>query len=85
MQAVGAQVGQPVGVLFAIVDDVTGTEMLDYLMLDVTMPGEAKAAVDAWLVAHGHEVAPGGTYREVIEYAGGLCADGYSVEMVTIS
>lgn len=85
LQAVGQQVGQPVGVLFAIVDDVAGTETPDYSMLDAAMPEEAKAPVDAWLVAHEYEIAPGETYREVIEHVGGLCADDYSVEMVTIS
>lgn len=85
LQAVGAQMGQPVGVLFAIVDDELGTETPDYSMLDAPMPGEAKAPVDAWLTAHGYEVAPSGTYREVIERVGGLCSDGYSVGDVTIS
>lgn len=85
LQTVGQQVGHAVGVLFAIVDDVAGTETPDYSTLDVEMPGEAKAPVDAWLAAHGHEVTPSGTYREVIEHVGGLCDVGYSVEMVTIS
>lgn len=85
LQAVGVQVGQPVGVLFAIVDDEPGTETPDYSMLDALMPGEAKASIDAWLVAQGYEVTPSGTYREVIEHVGGLCDIGYSVEMVTIS
>lgn len=85
LQAVGQQVGHAVGVLFAIVDDEPGTETPDYSMLDAPMPGEAKAPIGAWLTAHGYEVAPSGTYREIIEHVGGLCDAGYSVGDVTIS
>lgn len=86
LQTVGAQMGQSVGVLFSIVDDIEGTEQPNYAQLDIEMTVEAKAPIDVWLTAHGHEAAPSGTYREVIEYVGGLCADdGYSVGSVTIS
>ncbi len=85
LQSVGQQMGHPVGVLFAIVDDEPGTELPDYSQLDVAMPAEPKTSVDAWLTAHGHEATPGTTYREVIEFVGGLCADSYRVGEVTIS
>lgn len=79
LQAVGAQVGQPVGVLLAIVDDFPDTEQPDYSQLDAPMPAEAKAAVDAWLVAHGEAAAPSGSYREVVEYVGGAFRDGFAI------
>lgn len=85
LQAAGQQVGHAVGVLFAIVDDVSGTEMPDYAQLDVEMPTDSKAAISAWLVSHGYEAATGTTYREVIEHAGRLCYETYSIEEVTIS
>ena len=85
LQAVGQQVGHAVGVLFAIVDDEAGTETPNYAQLDVPMPPLHRSAIDAWLVAHGYEAAPGSTYREVIEFVGGLYADDYRVEEVTIS
>ena len=85
LQSVGQQVGHPVGVLFAIVDDVPGTETPDYAQLDVEMPTDAKANIDAWLTGHGYGAATGITYREAIEYVGSLCADDYRVEKVTIS
>ena len=40
LQSVGIQVGQPVGVLLAIVDDIDGTEQPDYSQLDAPMPAE---------------------------------------------
>lgn len=85
LQVVGQQVGHAVGVLFAIVDDVTGTETPDYVQLDVAMPTNTKITINTWLVAHGYEVATGTTYREVIECVGRLCYASYTIGKVTIS
>lgn len=85
LQQVGAQVGQPVGVLLAIVDDIDGTEQPDYSQLDTAMTAEAKAPVDAWLVAHGYDAAPDGTLRQVVEYVGGLFLAGFEVGQDSIS
>lgn len=85
LQTVGQQVGHAVGVLFAIVDDVPGTETPDYSLLDVEIPTEPKAAINAWLAGHGYGAATGTTYREIIECAGRLCYERYSIEEVTIS
>lgn len=85
LQAVGQQVGHAVGVSLAIVDDVPGTETPNYLQLDIAMPTDSKAAINAWLVAHGYGAATGATYREVIEHVGRLCYETYSIEEVTIS
>ena len=79
LQSVGIQVGQPVGVLLAIVDDIDGTEQPDYSQLDAPMPAEVKAPVDAWLVAHGHEAQPHASYREVIEQVGEVFRDGFQM------
>lgn len=79
LQAVGAQAGSPVGVLLAIVDDIDSTEQPDYDQLDAPMPAEAKAAVDAWLVAHGHEAAPSGSYRDIIEHVGEVFRSGFQI------
>lgn len=79
LQAVGTQVGSPVGVLLAIVDDFPGTEQPDYSQLDAPMPAEAKAAVDAWLDAHGHEAATSGSYWNVIERVGEVFRDEFEI------
>jgi len=79
LQQAGIQAGQPVGVLLAIVDDLPGTEQPDYSQLDSTMPVDAKASVDAWLVAHGEAIAPSGSYRKVIEHVGGVFRDGFEI------
>ena len=79
LQQAGVQAGQPVGVLLAIVDDIDGTEQPDYSQLDAPMPAEAKAAVDAWLVAHGQVAAPSGSYRDVIEHVGGVFRSGFDI------
>lgn len=85
LQAVGTQVGHSVGVLLAIVDDIEGTEEPDISQLDAWMPGEAKAAVDAWLSTFGYEVAPNGSYRDVIEHVGMLFRDGFAIGQDSIS
>lgn len=79
LQQAGIQAGQPVGVLLAIVDDFPGTEQPDYSQLDAPMPAEAKASVDAWLVAHGAATAPSGSYRDVIEHVSVVFRDGFEI------
>ena len=79
LQAVGTQVGSPVGVLLAIVDDFPGTEQPDYSQLDAPMPAEAKATVDAWLVAHGEAAAPSGSYRDAVTYVGNVFRTGFEI------
>lgn len=79
LQAVGVQVGSPVGVLLAIVDDLAGTEDPDYAQLDVAVPVESKAPIDAWLTTHQYSLSPDGSYRQVIEYVGGLFRHGFEV------
>lgn len=79
LQQAGVQAGQPVGVLLAIVDDFPDTEQPDYSQLDAPMPAEAKAAVDAWLVAHGEATAPSGSYRDVVEYVGNVFRPGFVI------
>ena len=79
LQAVGAQVGTPVGVLLAIVDDIDGTEQPDYSQLDAPITVNAKASVDAWLVAHGEAIAPSGSYRDVVTYVGGVFRPGFAI------
>lgn len=85
LRLIGQQTGSPVGVLFAIVDDLGDTETPDYSQLDAAMPSEAKAPVDSWLIAHGYSASPNGSYRDVIQYVGRLCNKLYAVEEVTIS
>lgn len=79
LQQAGVQAGQPVGVLLAIVDDIEGTEQPDYSQLDTTMPVEAKVSVDTWLSAFGYDIAPSGSYRDVIEHVGSVFRDGFQI------
>ena len=79
LQQVGAQTGYPVGVLLAIVDDLPGTEQPDYSQLDATMPLEDKMTVDTWLSTFGYDTAPNGSYRDVIEYVGGVFRAGFKI------
>lgn len=79
LQQAGMQTGTPVGVLLAIVDDIEGTEEPNLSQLDVWMPAEAKANADAWLSAHGYDVSPNGSYRDVIEHVGGVFRSGFQI------
>lgn len=79
LQQAGAQAGNPVGVLLAIVDDFPGTEQPDYSQLDAMMPAESKAAVDAWLSAFGYETTPNGSYRDAIEHVGDVFRPGFQI------
>jgi hypothetical protein len=85
MQAVGTQMGQPVGVLLAVVDDVEGTEQPDYSQLDRAITEQELTPINAWLVAHGYDVAQSGTARQVVEYVCGLFMDGFTVESVYVA
>jgi hypothetical protein len=85
LQVVGNQLGHPVGVLLAIVDDVDGTGNPDYTMLDIAIPSEAKQSVDAWLATIGITSAPNGAYRNVIEYVGDLFRGGFMIGQDSIS
>lgn len=85
LQAVGTQMGQPVGVLLAVVDDIEGTEQPDYSQLDRAITEQELTPIDAWLVAHGYDVAPSGTVRRVVEYVCGLFLPGFDVYQVYVA
>lgn len=85
LQAVGAQTGYPVGVLIAIVDDLPDTEQPDFSQLDATMPVEAKTSVDAWLSTFGYDIAPNGSYLDVILHVGELFRSGFEIGQDSIS